>query len=50
MNDEYREALAEEMGYIICPIVGDYTICDENCELCEYYKGFVESVKMDSNK
>lgn len=48
MNDEYNEALAEEMGHVICPIVGDYTYCDENCEQCDYYKGFVEIVEKSS--
>ena len=46
MEQWIRDALAEEMEYIICPLAGEtYTICDEKCEECEYYKDFMEALK-----
>ena len=46
MEQWLRDALAEEQGYIICPLDPEtYTICDEKCESCEYYKDFLEALK-----
>lgn len=37
MEQWLRDALAEEQGYVICPLAPKtYTICDEKCEECEY--------------
>lgn len=52
MEQWLRDALAEEQGYIICPITFEsYTICDEDCEHCEDYidfkKGLEETYKED---
>ena len=39
MEQWIRDALAEEMGYIICPLTAEtYTICNEKCEECELQK------------
>lgn len=43
MKQWLRDAIAEEQGYIICPIYGGYVHCDEKCEECEYYIDFKES-------
>ena len=33
MEQWLRDALAEEQGYIICPLASEtYTICNEKCE------------------
>ena len=46
MEQWLRDALAEEMGYVICPLTTEtYTICDEKCEECEIHKEFVNSFK-----
>ena len=46
MEQWLRDALAEEMGYIICPLAPEtYTICNEECEKCEYMKDFKEALK-----
>lgn len=46
MEQWLRDALAEEMGYVICPLASEtYTICDENCEECEIHREFVNSFK-----
>lgn len=46
MEQWLRDALAEEQGYIICPlVVGTYIHCDEKCDDCEYYKDFVTALK-----
>lgn len=43
MEQWLRDVLAEEQGYVICPLVlGQYIHCDEKCEKCEYYKDFEE--------
>jgi len=38
MEQWLRDALAEEEGYVICPLVQPYQYihCDEKCEKCEY--------------
>lgn len=46
MEQWLRDALAEEQGYIICPLAPEtYTICNEECEKCEYMKDFKEALK-----
>ena len=46
MEQWLRDALAEEQGYIICPLAPEtYTICNEECEKCEYMKDFEEALK-----
>lgn len=46
MEQWLRDALAEEMGYIICPLCcPSYVFCDEDCEKCEYMKDFEEALK-----
>ena len=41
MEQWLRDALAEEQGYIICPLALEaYTICDEKCEKCSNYIDF----------
>ena len=43
MEQWLRDALAEEEGYVICPLAPfQYIHCDEKCEKCEYYKDFEE--------
>ena len=37
----YRDELAKEMGYTICPLrIYTYVCCDENCENCKEYIEF----------
>lgn len=55
MEQWLRDALAEEQGYIICPITFEaYTICDQDCEHCEDYidfkKGLEERYKEEENE
>ena len=46
MEQWLKDALAEEQGYIICPLAPEtYTICNEECEKCEYMKDFKEALK-----
>lgn len=46
MEQWLRDALAEEQGYIICPLVPEtYTICNEKCEECEYQKEFIKALE-----
>ena len=41
-----KRCLAEEQGYIICPLAPKtYTICDKKCEECEYRKDFIEALE-----
>ena len=50
MEQWLRDALAEEQGYIICPLrVETYTICDKKCEKCQDYIDFKESFKEVKN-
>lgn len=50
MEQWLRDALAEEMGYIICPIrFEEYTICDEKCDCCQDYIDFIKGVN-ESNE
>lgn len=50
MDNYTRDYLAKEQGYIICPLShSTYVHCDENCENCDLYIDFVESVK-EKNK
>ena len=45
MEQWLRDALAEEQGYIICPLAPEtYTICNEKCEECEYMIDFMEAL------
>lgn len=42
----WKDELAEEMGYIICPICfPEYVYCDEKCEECKEYIEFKNAVK-----
>ena len=46
----WRDDLAEEMGYTICPImIETYTMCNNDCENCkdyiEFKKGYWRSNK-----
>ena len=46
MEQWLRDALAEEQGYIICPLAPEtYTIFNERCEECEYYIEFEKALK-----
>jgi len=46
MEQWLRDALAEEMGYTICPIrVETYTMCDNDCENCEDYIDFKKALE-----
>lgn len=46
MEQWLRDALAEEQGYIICPLrLETYTICDKNCEKCEDYIEFKKALE-----
>lgn len=46
MPDWLRDAIAEEQGYTICPLTFEtYTMCDNNCEKCEYYIDFMKGLK-----
>lgn len=48
MEQWLRDALAEEMGYTICPLtVETYTICDGICEECQINKDFIKSFDTD---
>lgn len=50
MEQWLRDALAEEQGYIICPLVaGSYTHCNEKCESCELYIDFKEALQNNKN-
>lgn len=42
----WRDDLAEEMGYTICPICfPEYVYCDNDCENCYYNKEFKEGLE-----
>ena len=44
--ENLKREIAEEQGYIICPLAPEtYTICNEECEKCEYMKDFEEALK-----
>lgn len=46
MEQWLRDALAEEQGYIICPLVVEtYILCDNKCDKCDLYIDFVEALK-----
>lgn len=46
MEQWLRDALAEEMGYIICPIsFPEYQHCDEKCLECDTYKEFTKYIE-----
>ncbi len=46
MEQWLRDALAEEQGYTICPLVPEtYTLCDNKCEECEYNIEFEKALK-----
>lgn len=51
MEQWLRDALAEEQGYIICPLAPEtYIHCDEKCERCEYYIDFRESLEKNNKE
>lgn len=55
MPEWLRDALAEEMGYTICPLRTEtYTMCDGKCEECEtnieFIKALEEREKENENK
>lgn len=42
----YKDILAEEMGYTICPLsIYTYVYCDNNCDNCVLYIDFLQSLK-----
>ncbi len=46
MEQWLRDALAEEQGYIICPLATEtYIHCDEKCESCQLYIDFRECLE-----
>lgn len=46
MEQWLRDALAEEQGYIICPLaVETYIHCDEKCNNCDYYIDFMKGIE-----
>lgn len=46
MEQWLRDALAEEQEYVICPLTCEtYTHCNKECEKCEYYIDFKESLE-----
>ena len=46
MEQWLRDALAEEQGYVICPLAFEtYIHCDEKCDDCDLYKDFKESLE-----
>lgn len=46
MEQWLRDGLAEEQGYIICPLRFEtYTICNKNCEKCEDYIEFKKALE-----
>jgi hypothetical protein len=50
MEQWLRDALAEEQGYIICPLANEtYTICDEKCETCNLYIDFKKWLEKENN-
>ena len=43
---DWRDDLADEIGYTICPICfPEYVHCDEKCEECEYNIEFKEALE-----
>ena len=47
----WRDELAEEMGYTICPICfPEYVYCDQKCEKCKDYIEFKEALESKSKK
>lgn len=51
MEQWLRDALAEEQGYIICPLTAEtYTHCNEKCESCELYIDFRESLEKNNKE
>ena len=48
MEQWLRDALAEEQGYIICPLAPEtYIICNEKCEEWEYNIEFKKSFRIE---
>ena len=46
MEQWLRDALAEEQGYTICPLVPEsYIHCNEKCDECKYNLDFIEALK-----
>ena len=50
MEQWLRDAIAEEQGYIICPLADGYIHCDEKCESCNLYIDFLESFKNEKEQ
>lgn len=51
MEQWLRDALAEEQGYVICPLRFEtYTICDQKCEKCKDYIDFKESLEKNNKE
>lgn len=47
----WRDELAEDMGYTICPLHYEtYIHCDNKCEGCELYKDFLEFLKVKDKR
>lgn len=43
---DWRDELADEMGYTICPICfPEYQHCDEKCDNCKEYIEFKQYLK-----
>lgn len=46
MEQWERDALAEEMGYTICPLSYEtYTFCDNDCDNCDLHIDFLKALK-----
>lgn len=46
----YRDIIAEEMGYTICPLHYEtYVHCDEKFEKCEQYIDFKKAIEESEN-
>lgn len=51
MEQWLRDALAEEIGYTICPIRGEtYTICNNDCDHCQDNINFIKDLEEIYNK
>lgn len=47
----WRDDLADEMGYTICPICcPEYVYCDNDCKNCYHYKEFKEGLERLNNE
>lgn len=42
----WKDEIAEEMGYVICPICfPEYVYCDEKCDKCKEYIEFKKELE-----